>query len=61
MQQGDKVTVDYYNSECYTSKIKTKKITGEFIKDYGNYIQVFDRFHLRKSIMKNDILKIVRC
>lgn len=53
IEQGDNIMVEIKGT-------KIKKI-GTFIKDYGNYIQLFNRHGLRDSIMKVDIVKIKKC
>lgn len=50
--QGDSVAVDVKEDE------KIRKKIGVYIKDYGKYIQIMNRYGLRESIMKQDIIKI---
>lgn len=53
--QGDNVAVDVKEDG------KTRKKIGVYIKDYGKYIQIMNRYGLRESIMKQDIIKIKKC
>lgn len=53
IEQGDNIMVEIKGT-------KIKKI-GTFIKDYGNYIQIFTKYGYRESIMKVDIVKIKKC
>lgn len=58
MKQGDNVILYVNENEDLTKgEIHTK--IGVFIKDYGSYIQILNRFGLRESIMQTDIKKIV--
>ena len=57
MIQGDNVIIDV-NENIDGTKGKLIKKTGVFIKDYGEYIQIMNRFGLRESIMKTDIKNI---
>ncbi len=55
IEQGDNVAVDVKEDG------KTKKKLGVFIKNYGRYIQIMNRYGLRESIMKQDIIRIKKC
>ena len=57
-QQGDEVIVIANVLALNTRNKSKKKIKGFFIRDYGSYIQIYDKYHLRRSILKVDIIKI---
>ena len=56
IQQGDNVIIDYKKN----IKGEIKKKMGVFIKDYGNYIQILDKYGIRQSYMKQDIVNITK-
>lgn len=55
MKKGDKIAI---TEKLFKVKGKTKLVCGTFIKDYGSYIQLYDKYNIRRSIMKHDILEI---
>lgn len=60
MKQGDKIIIEYIKLAYNTYKKTTKKESGIFIKDYKSYIQFYDKYNIRRSIMKQDLIKIER-
>ncbi len=58
MKQGEKIIVEYVQLAYNTNRKITEETQGIFIKDYGNYIQFLDKYKIRRSIMKNDLIKI---
>lgn len=58
MKTGEKVIVIFTDIQYNSNRKKAKRIDGTFLKDYGNYIQILDKYKLRRSIMKNDLIKI---
>ena len=59
MKTGEKVIVNFVEVQYNTNRKKCKEINGIFIKDYGNYIQILDKYNIRRSIMKHDLVKIL--
>lgn len=58
MKEGTKVIV-YYIDAAYNTNRKVKKTKeGTFIKEYSNYIQFYDRYNIRRSVMKQDLIDI---
>ncbi len=60
MNQGDNVTINCIQTIYNTNKKNIKRMSGIFIKDYGSYIQIYDKYNIRTSIVKQDIVKIER-
>lgn len=60
MKQGEKITVYYTQVANNSNKKNVKSKMGIFIRDYGSYIQIYDKYNIRTSIMKQDIVKIER-
>ncbi len=58
IQEKEKIEITYRDADYNTTTRKNKKIKGIFIKDYGRYIQIYDKYNLRKSFMKQDIVSI---
>ena len=58
MKTGEKVIAIYTDIAYNSNRKKERRIDGTFLKDYGNYIQILDKYKLRRSIMKNDLIKI---
>jgi hypothetical protein len=60
MKEGTKIIVYYVEAAYNTSKRMRKSREGTFIKEYSNYIQFYDKYHIRRSIMKQDLIDIER-
>ena len=58
IQKGQKIIVEYI-TVAYNSYKNTKRIAGEFIGDYGNYILIIDKWKIRRTTNKQDIVKII--
>lgn len=58
MKTGEKVIVIFTDIQYNSNRKKAIKLDGIFLKDYGNYIQILDKYKLRRSIMKNDLINI---
>lgn len=60
MERGTKIIVQYVESAYNTNK-KTKKIKqGRFIKEYNNYILFYDKYNIRRTVMKQDLIDLER-
>lgn len=60
MKEGTKIIVYYVESAYNTSKKLRKTKEGTFIKEYNNYIQFYDKYNIRRSVMKQDLIDIER-
>lgn len=61
IENGDKVIVESYETAEYNIR-RRKRIRrmGEFIRDYGWYIQIMDKYKIRRSIDKRDIVRVIK-
>ncbi len=60
IESGDKIIIEYIETMYNTSARKHKKKKGVFIKAYKTYLQFYDKYNIRTSIMNQDIIKIER-
>ncbi|MBR0428223.1 MAG: hypothetical protein IJK18_08520 [Clostridia bacterium] len=60
MKEGTKIIVYYVEAAYNTSKRMRKSRECTFIKEYSNYIQFYDKYHIRRSVMKQDLIDIER-
>ena len=58
MKEGTKVIVEYTEVAYNTNRKQIKRKEGIFIKEYDNYIQFYDKYNIRRSIMKQDLIDI---
>ena len=61
IENGDKGIVESYETAEYNIR-RRKRIRrmGEFIRDYGWYIQIMDKYKIRRSIDKRDIVRVIK-
>lgn len=60
MKKGENIIVEYVQAAYNTSRKQIKRKNGVFIKEYNTYIQFYDKYNIRRSIMKQDLIKIER-
>ena len=61
IQKGDKVIVELYEIADYNIKRRKRiKREGEFAGNYSWYIQIIDKYGIRRSIDKRDILRVIK-
>ena len=61
IKKGDRVLVESYEIADYNLRRRKKtRREGQFVGNYSYYIQIIDKYKIRRSIDKRDIVRIIK-